>query len=104
MSWLLGILFLLMFMAAQGAAVFGTAWLMLRLLKTSNWIAKLFAMAICYVAWCAFTITGYALLGGEGGLMDGFGMILGLCILALISSFVFLVAWTVTPKSRPVSS
>jgi hypothetical protein len=57
-------------------------------------------MAVSYVAWITLTISGYALLGGDGGLMDGFGMVLVLCFTALVSTFIYLVIWT---RWRPSS-
>jgi hypothetical protein len=98
---LLGVLFLLAFMAAQGGVIFATAYLVLRLLKTSHWMAKGAAMIASYVLWSVLTISGYFLIGGDGGLMDGFGMILGLCITALFSSIVYLAIWTI--KGREVA-
>jgi len=98
----IGILMLLVFMAIQGAVIFGTAYLALRLLKTSHWLSKLFAMGISYVAWVTLTIAGYSLLGGDGGLMDGFGMVLTLCFFGLISSFVYLVVWTIKGSRQSV--
>ena len=95
MSAILGIMLLAFFMIAQGAVVFGTAFLALRLLKSSHWLAKAAAMTLSYVAWIILTITGYSLLGGEGGLMDGFGMALMLCFTALISSVVYGIVWMV---------
>jgi hypothetical protein len=93
MSSVLLLLPLVLFMAVQGAVVFGTARLGLQLLKVSHWVAKVTAMSISYVAWIAFTITAYALPGGDFGLMDGFGLVLFLCFTALISSFVYLLIW-----------
>src|SRR5690349_8780237 len=82
-----------LFMAAQGAVIFLTAHWCLRLLEISHWVGKTAAMSISYVAWIVFTIGAYTLLGGEGGLMDGFGFILILCFSAMISSLVYLVVW-----------
>ncbi|HKQ44747.1 MAG TPA: hypothetical protein VJS47_05070 [Rhizomicrobium sp.] len=93
---MIGVLFwvpLLLFMAIQGAVVFATARWSLRFLKVSHWFGKITAMSISYTAWIVFTIAGYTVLGGEGGLMDGFGLVLFLCFTAMISSFVYLVAW-----------
>jgi hypothetical protein len=84
---------LLMFVVAQGAVIFGTAYLALRLLKKSDWFLKLAAMSVSYIAWVVITVAGYILLGGEGGLMDGFGMILMLCFFALPSSLVYALIW-----------
>jgi hypothetical protein len=90
----MGVILIVLFAAAQGAAVFGTAFLALRLIGTSHWFAKAVAMALSCVAWITFTIVTYTLLGGEGGLMDGFGMVLVLCFTAMISSFFYLILWT----------
>ncbi|WP_257543567.1 hypothetical protein [Sphingopyxis sp. DBS4] len=88
------VLLLLLFPIAQGAVIFGTAYLWLRMLETSSRSAKASAMAVSYAVWIAVTIGGYTMLGGEGGLMDGFGLVLILCFTALLSSFVYLVLWT----------
>jgi hypothetical protein len=102
MFWAIGptVLGLAVFMVAQGAAVFGTAFLGLRVLKSSHWLAKAAAISLSYAAWVAFTITGYALLGGRGGLMTGFGFVLFLCFTALISSAGFWFVWTCWPMAR----
>jgi hypothetical protein len=56
-------------------------------------------MAVSYAGWVAATIVGYALIGGDGGLMDGFGMVLFLCFTALISSLVYLLLWAFWPTA-----
>jgi hypothetical protein len=88
----------LCFLAAQGAAVFCLACIVLRLVKMSNWIAKIAAMAASYIAWVIFTITAYTVLGGEWGLLDGFGFVLFLCTLAGVSSAVYLLGWMLWPR------
>lgn len=55
-----------------------------------------------YLSWIAFTIGAYLLLGGEGGLMDGFLLVLYLCFTAMISSLVFLIGWLFYPSRNPV--
>jgi len=85
---------MLLFAAAQGAVVFSTAYLALRMLKTSRGPAKVAAMAASYLAWATFTVAGYVGLGGEGGLMDGLGFVLLLCVSAFLSSCVFTLVWT----------
>lgn len=80
-----GIALIILFMIAQGAAVFTTAQLGLRLMRTSHWLAKAAAMVFSYLGWVGFTIAGYALIGGESGLMDGLGLVLFLCFTALVS-------------------
>ncbi len=37
------------------------------------------------------------MLGGEGGLMDGMGLIIMLCLSCLISSAIYLVVWLFFP-------
>jgi len=91
---LFAILLLLLFVVAQGAVIFGTAKVGLRLLKFSRRPAKITAMLASYVLWIVFTIGIYAAMGGDGGLMDGFGLVLVLCCTYLISSFAYLLFWT----------
>jgi len=91
---LFAILLLLLFVAAQGAVIYETARVVLHLLKLSQRPAKIAAMLASYVLWIAFTIGIYAVMGGDGGLMDGFGLVLVLCCTALISSFAYLLFWT----------
>jgi hypothetical protein len=95
----MGFALIILFSIAQGAAIFGTAYLALRLLKTAHRFSKVAAMSVSYAAWVALTIAGYTLLGGEGGLMDGFGLVIFLCLTALISSLVYLLMWMLRPAS-----
>lgn len=92
-----GYLAVLAFAAAQGGVVFATAWLVLRIAGNSHPVAKLMAMALSLAAWLAITVGAYVLMGGEGGLMDGFAMILVLCFTASVSSVVYLIGWLVAP-------
>ena len=91
---------LIVFAAAQGSVVFGTAWLALRLLKIPGRMAKAIAMSLSCAAWLAVTLAGYFLLGGEAGFMDGFGLVLTLCQTAIASSLVYLLAWMARPGLR----
>ncbi len=97
---MIGSILVIAFAAAQGFVVLATAAVALHLLKKSSALAKFTAMAASYVAWVTFTISGYSMLGGEGGLMDGFGLVLFLCFTALVSSFIYLVAWSVFDRRR----
>lgn len=81
------------FAAAQGAAVFATAWLALRVLKRSGILEKALAMSLSCVAWLAATLSAYVLLGGDGGMMDGFAIVLSLCTTCIISSTLYAVGW-----------
>jgi hypothetical protein len=87
---------MLLFVAAQGGVVFAVAWWLTRRFGAGHASAKATAMAVSYAAWIGLTVLVYALLGGEGGLMDGFGLLLFLCFTALVSSLVYLVVWTLT--------
>lgn len=88
------------FVLAQGAAVFGTAYLALRLLKASGWCWKVSAMALSYAGWVVCTLAGYFLIGGEGGLMDGLGAMFFLCGTALVSAVAYLFVWLWIPSRR----
>lgn len=90
--------FALIFFAVQGLAVLVTAAIAVKLLRIDHWSVKIAAMLVSYLAWIAFTLSGYAVLGGEGGLMDGFGMMLMLCFTALLSSAFWTAAWLVAPS------
>lgn len=91
---MLGLIGLLLFAAVQGAVVFATAFVANRIVGADTRAAKAVTMTASYVGWVAITIGGYAALGGDGGLMDGFGFVLVLCFTALISSGGYLIAWT----------
>ncbi len=92
----------IVFVLAQGAAVFSTAFLALRILGNSHPLAKVVAMGFSYLAWSGCTVAGYALSGGDGGLMDGFGLVLLLCFTALLSSVFYCLIWALAPYfTRP---
>lgn len=95
-----GLLLLGAFIAAQGAVIFGTAYVGSKMIRRSSRSAKAWSMLISWFAWVAFTIIGYGMLGGDGGLMDGFGLLLTLCFTALASTFIFLMAWVTLPTFR----
>ena len=82
------------FVAAQGAVIFGSAFLFLRAFKMSYWLAKFLAMLVSYVAWVVFTVIGYGALGGGFGMMHGGLLLFGLTVTALISSVGYLLVWT----------
>lgn len=84
----ISILFTVAFAAMQGAVVWATARAGLQHLKMSHWLAKTVAMAISYAGWATFTFMGFVLLGA-----DIFIVPFGLSLIALISSFVYLVGW-----------
>ncbi|MDZ4113484.1 MAG: hypothetical protein U1E18_28350 [Brevundimonas sp.] len=91
-----------LFVVAQGGAVFASAWLVTRLLKVSHWGWKSALMALSYTAWIVMTIAGYFLLSGGGGVMEGFAVVLMLCLTALASAFVYLVLWIALPAGHRV--
>lgn len=96
---MISILFLV-FVAAQGAAIVGTALLLSWKLGQRGWLAKIGLTAASYLGWVAFTLLGYTMLGGEGGFMDGMGLMLSLCSFALVSSTIYLVVWLAAPLFR----
>jgi hypothetical protein len=88
----IGLLLILLFAAAQGLAA--------RQIGSNSKLSKLGLMLTSYAFWIVLTIAGYTMLGGDGGLMDGFGLVLMLCFSALISALVYAVAWAlVSSKS-----
>jgi len=104
-AWLAFWLIILAFAAAQGFAVFATAYLGLRLIRNAHWLAKIGAIALSYPTWIAATVVGYFMIGGDGSFMKGFSIVLILCFTALVSSFVYLLAWLIWPfvrKARPL--
>lgn len=95
-------LFELGFVAAQGALVFATAFVGLRALRNTHWLAKVAAMTLSYSAWIAFTVWGYFALGGDGSFMKGFSFVLILCTTALGSSIAYLLGWLILPGFQRV--
>jgi hypothetical protein len=91
------VLALLAFVVAQGAAIFSTAFVALRMLRLRHWLANAPAMCVSYIAWIAFTIAGYSYTGGDGSFMKGFTVVILLCCTAAISSFLYLIAWLLAP-------
>ncbi|MFN3456040.1 MAG: hypothetical protein ACK4Z8_00515 [Novosphingobium sp.] len=77
----------------QGLVIFGSAYAIWNWRNFRNGWLKAPLVILSWLAWCALTIAGYAALGGDGGLMDGFGLVLFLCITALLGSLIFLVGW-----------
>lgn len=83
----------MIFAAVQGAVVFITAFASRRIIGTDTRSSRVVAMVLSYIGWVVITIGGYSAIGGDGGLMDGFGFVLALCFTALISSVAYTVAW-----------
>jgi hypothetical protein len=88
---------LLLVLAAQGAVVFATAYVGLRIFKVRHPARKFIAMLLSWAAWTFITLVGYAATDGSFGLFDGFGFVLILCATAMTSSVGFLLAWTLWP-------
>lgn len=96
----LGLLMLIPFMALQGIATFATAFLASRVLRIGNTVlSRLMLMTMSWIAWIVFTIGGYAMLGGEGGFMDGFGLVWVLCLMSTIPTTVFATIWALRPAT-----
>jgi hypothetical protein len=93
----IGIALLLLFAAAQVGVIFLTAWLAWRYFKLVSGLWKPLLMFVSWLAWCVLTLAGYGALGGDGGFMDGMGMMLALCLSALVSTAVYCVIWGIAP-------
>ena len=89
-------LIILVIAAAQGGAVFATAWLAWKKLRLAHAAWKPLLMVGSYIGWAALTLLGFTLLGG-GGLMDGLVMVLFLLFTCAVSSAVYLAAWWIGP-------
>ena len=100
MSVVVGLLIWLLFLAAQGGVIFATAFFCLKKFGWTHWFAKCAAMTVSWFLWVVITFVGYFMLGGDGGFMDGAGMIMMLCFSALISTVIFSVGWIVVPYAR----
>lgn len=87
----LGFVVLGLFAILQGAVIFTTAYIICKAI--GNVWSKFSFMAVSYCGWVLVTIVGYSSLGGDGGLFDGFGMVLVLCFTALLSSIGYLALW-----------
>jgi len=98
MGGAIGLFLMLAFFAAQGGAIFATAFLCLRRLGADQRLNRLPAIMVSYAVWIMFTLIGYFMLGGEGGLMDGFGLVLMLCVTALISALVYAAVRSFVPS------
>ena len=85
------------FAAAQGGAIFLTAWLAKRYVNLESAWWKPLLMLLSYFGWIVATVVGYTLLGGEWGMMDGGLFMLSLFGSAAKSALVFAVAWQVGP-------
>ena len=94
---IVGVLIFLAFVGAQGAIIVSTAGIALQRMGKSHWLTRILACVVSYIAWIAITIIGYILLGGEGGLMDGFGAVLDLCFTALVSTLIMGTIWIAAP-------
>lgn len=90
---LTGIGLLIAFSALQGAAVFLIAFLACRILGKTDRLSNLLSMSVSWLLWITLTIGGYRLLGGSGAIMEGFGLIMVLCLFATLSSLAYLFLW-----------
>ena len=97
---MIGLMLVLLFAAAQGGVVVVTAFALSDLFGPRTALTKIASVCLSYAGWVGVTIGGYALLVGEGGLMDGFGLLLFLCFTALVSSALYLVGWLLAGLRR----
>jgi hypothetical protein len=86
--------FQLGFAFAQGGAIFLTAWLRSRILKSNSWPAKLGCMTLSFGAWVSFTL--FAFFWGANSYIVFFE----LTVSAFWSSVAFLAAWLVIPTMK----
>tara|TARA_B100001105_G_C22106322_1_gene321368 strand:+ start:98 stop:412 length:315 start_codon:yes stop_codon:yes gene_type:complete len=86
----------LIFVAAQGGAVFVTALFLAEYLGANRNLAKAGCMAVSYLAWVAFTWALFALiLRPDVYLIPAMGT-----LTALASSFVYLIGWVALSSQR----
>jgi hypothetical protein len=92
----------LLFAVAQGGVVFITAWLLSSFVKSQSCLSKLGLMLASYCIWAAITLGGFYTMmgGGSGGLFEGMGFPMILCITALLSSLVYAVIWSLRSSVR----
>lgn len=90
---MVGLIGLVIFAAIQEAVVFASAFAGRRIIGAETRSSRVVAIDLSYIGWAVITIGGYSAIGGDGGLMDGFGFVLVLCFTALISSVAYTVAW-----------
>lgn len=91
---------LLLICGMQGLVVFATARAIWRKAGLRNGWLKPPLIAGSWLAWCTATAAAYFAAGGEGGLMDGFGLLLVLFATALAGSLAFLLGWLLAPLRR----
>ena len=83
----------LLFMAAQGGAIFATAFLLAERFGPTGWPAKAVWMTISYFGWVAFTwlLFGFV-LQPDVYLIPAVGT-----VTALVASLVYLLVWIAAP-------
>ena len=91
---LIGALAALVFVFAQGGAIFVTAQLGIRLTNARHRTAKAVSMVLSYLFWVALTYAGYLLVGGESTLMNGRNFLLLASCTAFVSASIYLFMWT----------
>lgn len=84
----------LLFVVAQGAAIFLTAWAMCKISGATSWWAKIGTMVISYLAWIVFT---YAVFFAGA---DSYVLFAGAIMTSALSSVLFCAAWVVMPLMR----
>ncbi len=93
----LGLAMIALFMAAQGGAIFATAYGARRLLGGTGSVSKLGAMLASWMAWVIATVIGYVAIGGEGGFMDGAMLIILPLFLSIFSVAAYTALWIAIP-------
>ena len=90
------------FVFAQGAAIFMTAFIGLRVTGATHWSAKAVAMVVSYAGWVALTYLGYLAMGGESTIQNGANFLQFAFSTALASSAVFYLMWAIFGRRRKV--
>jgi hypothetical protein len=104
MDFLISLSMFVPIMVAQGGVVLATARFARQRAGGNRWWSKVAAMIASYLGWTAFTIGGYILLGGGGGLMEGMGLILFLCFTAMIASVIYLAIWLLLGRPANIAA
>ena len=87
----LSAIFGFLFVAAQGGAVFITAYALAQLFRTKHWAAKTVLMIVSLLLWATFTL--FLLFWGA----DSYVIFMGLVVMAALSSAVYWLAWILAP-------
>ena len=103
MGLIFGLLLIVFFVAMaglQGGIVFGTARWAMDALHWDSSAAKLGLIALAYLLWAGVPVYAYSAMGGDGGLFDGFGLVLGVAFTGLVGSIGWAIFWVLNPSTQ----